>query len=127
MKAAAVGLVFVTLTFVSIATAAPKPKPWQWTPVKAATRLYAANPFEFLDVSQVGVEECKGRGRGVAGRYSAFRCQIEFGYTATVMIRVLPFGSGRLCVVATADGKAQPHTPGTQGIQVVPGRSCPLR
>jgi hypothetical protein len=94
-----------------------------------AKRLVAANPFVWGE-SYSKAATCVGRGHGMAGRFSAFRCNLEFGnvnttYQAPVRTRVLPFGSGKLCVVATPDGKAVPYTPGTGGITVAPGRAVP--
>lgn len=112
------------------AAAAVKPKPWQWTAAKMNTRLMAAAPFVWDEV-ELQTARCVGQGKAVARRYSRFRCAISFGsnniqpYGAQVLIRVLPVGSGKLCVVATPDGKAQPHIEGTNGIQVADGRACP--
>lgn len=117
------------LALASTAAAVAKPKPWMWTPARMQARLVAAQPFVF-DAARLLTAGCTGIGHPVKARYSRFRCQISFGdanssYAATVFTRVVPVGSGKLCVVATADGKAEPYTPGTAGLTVATGRVCP--
>ena len=126
-KLVTVGLVGVFLLALLVATAtAAVPKPWQWTPRKAGVRLLAANPFVFLD-SQLRSATCTGLGRSRAGRYSRFRCEIEWGpYGVLVLVRVLPIGSGRLCLptaVAQQSGE-RVALPG-RFPSVVPERACP--
>lgn len=111
----------LALVAVSVAGAAT-PKPWQWTPLKAQKRLVTAQPFVF-DTATLESATCVGRKPSVAGRFSKFRCTIAFGsYTAPVTIRILPVGSGKLCVVTAIDG----YTPGTLRVQVAPARRCPV-
>lgn len=123
-------LVALALAFAGTADAAVKPKPWMWAPTKMETRLVATQPFVWQEVKLLGAT-CVGRGKVVAGRYTSFRCTIRFGsgnivpYGATVFTRILPVGSGKLCVVATPAGKAVPHEAGTLGITVAEGRACP--
>lgn len=111
--------------------ALPKPKPWQWKPEKVVTRLTAASPIVGGDVgSDVLSARCTGQGRGVAGRFSRFTCQTQWGssngsYTSILTIRILPIGTGKLCVVTTPEGQAVPHTPGTGGTRIKPERACP--
>ena len=129
------------LAIVAAADAAvPKPKPWQWKPAKVTTRLMAATPIIGGEAgSEVLSAQCTGLGRGVAGRFSRFTCETRWGssrtaiYTSTLTIRILPLGSGKLCVVTTAGAPGTPplavpvvpYTPGTQGTRIYPERACP--
>jgi hypothetical protein len=112
-------------------TAATKPRLWQWTPTKVVTRLKAASPLAPADVgSDVLSASCRGLGKAVAGRFARFTCETRWGgqngsYASTLTIRILAIGSGRLCVVTTADGKSVPHIAGTQGTRIKPERACP--
>ena len=129
-KLVTVGLVSALLASIVVATttaALPKPKPWHWTPAKAAVRLTALNPFMFHDIKGVESSTCVGRGRGRAGRFSAFQCEITTSlYKAPVLIRVLPVGSGKLCVVSTPEGNAVlPGITTKAAIMVAAGRACP--
>ena len=60
----------------------------------------AAASFNFVD-SRLKGATCVGTGKARAGRYSSFTCQIEFAYTIPVVIRILPIGTGKLCVPTT--------------------------
>src|SRR5262245_26768470 len=95
---------------VGSASAAVKPKPWQWTPTKAAATLTAIGPTTF-DAGEIGNNVygavCPGLGRGVLttkGRvYSRFACTFRLGssngsYNWGVILRVLPVGTGKLCL-----------------------------
>ena len=130
-KLVTVGLISVLLASIVVASATaalPKPKPWHWTPAKASARLLAANPFIFSDTSLHGAT-CIGRGKARAGRYAQFQCEIEFAYRWPVLVRVLPIGSGKLCIPTTlnTDGElvTLPYKPGTAGVRVAPERACP--
>lgn len=111
--------------------ALPKPKPWQWKPAKVVARLTAASPIVGGDVgSDVVSARCTGQGRGVAGRFSRFTCDTRWGgsngsYTSILTIRILPIGTGKLCVVTRPEGKAVPHPAGRQGTNIKPDRACP--
>ena len=133
----AVALVaLVAILCAAAAAAAVKPKPWQWKPQKVVARLTAApSPIEGGDVgSKVMLADCTGRGRGVAGRFSRFTCDTRYGgwnglFGAILTIRILPIGTGKLCVVTTIGARgvpvAVPYTPGTEGTHIVPSRACP--
>lgn len=131
----AVALVALVAILCAAAAAAVKPKPWQWKPQKVVARLTAASPIEGGDVgSKVMLAVCTGRGRGVAGRFSRFTCDTRYGgwnglFGAILTIRILPIGTGKLCVVTTIGARgvpvAVPYTPGTEGTRIVPGRACP--
>jgi hypothetical protein len=107
------------------------PKPWLWTPEKVVARLTAASPIVGGDVgSEVLSARCTGQGPGVAGRFSDFTCDTRWGssngsYTSILTIRILPIGTGKLCVVTTPEGKAVPHPPGRQGTNIKPEWACP--
>ncbi len=107
----------------------PKPKPWQWPAAKMSTRLMAAAPFVW-DEAKLQKVACVGQGKQVASRYSSFRCRISFGsinatpYTADLVARVLPVGTGKLCVVQGADGMAVRPGGGSAGVRVADGRGC---
>lgn len=121
--------VLLSGSLVPLAEAAT-PKPWMWSPTRMNTRLAAASPFVW-DTFRVKTAACTGTSKAVSGRYTRFRCQMSYGdangtYAATVLTRVLAVGSGKLCVVANADGKALPHKEGTKGITVADGRACPM-
>lgn len=109
---------------------AAKPKPWQWTPQKAEKRLTASSPIVGGDVgSDVLAVSCFGKGRGVAGRFSRFICEMRWGssngsYTSSLTIRILARGTGKLCVVTTAEGRAVPYE-GAAGPMIVTARACP--
>jgi hypothetical protein len=64
-----------------------------------------------------------------AGRYSSFTCQVAFAYSIPVLVRVLPVGSGKLCIPTTVNPSGElvtlPYKPGTGGLRVVPERACP--
>jgi len=126
-----VSLAILSVAFDFTAAAVTKPKPWQWTPTKVVTRLKAASPIPPNDTgSAILTASCRGTGKGVAGRYSRFTCRARWGssngsYESVLNLRVLPIGSGKLCVVTTPEGKAVPWTPGTQGLNILPSRACP--
>lgn len=109
------------------ATAATKPKPWQWTPQKVEKRLAASSPIVGGDISGDILEaHCVGKGRGVAGRFSRFVCTTRWGntngsYRSTLTVRILPRGTGKLCIVTAADGRALP----APGPAIKPERACP--
>ncbi len=129
MPRATVALVLAALVAVIVATSAlavVKPKPWQWKPEKASARLLAANPFVFLD-SRLRSATCTGVGRSRAGRYSQFQCEIEWGpYSVLVLVRVLPIGSGRLCLpTAVAEQSGERLALPGRFPRVVPERACP--
>ena len=69
-------------------------------------------------------------GRSRAGRYSAFDCKItNRSFWTTVLVRVLPVGSGKLCLpsVVNPSGEtvALPYKPNTAGMRIPPERACP--
>ena len=126
---------------VASATAAlPKPKPWQWTSQKLVLRLTAVKPIMGGEIgSEILSAQCTGRGRGVAGRFSRFTCQTRWGSlrteinASTLTIRILPVGTGKLCVVTTSGAQdvpvgvpvAVPYTPGARWTPVRPEWACP--
>ena len=134
-------LTLAALAIVATADAAvPTPKPWQWKPAKVTTRLMAATPIIGGEAgSDVLSAQCTGLGRGIAGRFSRFICETRWGssrtaiYTSTLTIRILPIGTGRLCIVTTTGAPgtppvavpAVPYTPGTEGTPINPERACP--
>jgi hypothetical protein len=132
---ASAGVALVLAAFALIAgttdAALPKPKPWQWKPAKVVVRLTAARPIIGSEIGEdILSARCTGQGRGVAGRYTRFTCETRWGssngsYTSTLTIRILPIGTGKLCVVTTPEGKAVPHPLGKQGTNIKPERACP--
>ena len=99
-------LAILALALGSAAAASIKPKPWQWTTTKMNTRLIAAAPFVWSEV-KLETASCAGQGKPVAGRFSRFQCKITFGdvnmsspYRAELLAKVLPVGTGKLCIVA---------------------------
>lgn len=91
----------------------------------------AAAPFVWSEV-RLQTATCAGQGKSVAGRFSRFQCTITFGdvnmsspYGAELLVRVLPVGTGKLCVVAGPDGKAVKPTGGTAGVDIAVGRARP--
>jgi hypothetical protein len=132
------GLLSALIASILVASAAgalPKPKPWQWKPAKVVTKLIAAQPI--YSASEVLSASCTPQGRGVAGRFSRFTCDTrwrgEGTYTSVLTIRVLPIGTGKLCVVTTAVTsevlpdipRAVPYNAGTLGTLIKPERACP--
>ncbi len=123
----------VALVAVSAASSATKPKPWQWPPTKVAAKLEASSPIVGGDSSSAIIDAtCLGTGKSVAGRYSQFRCSALWAngnYTATLTLRVLPRGTGKLCVVTVVgpggDPLAVPYKAGTPGTKIAPERACP--
>ncbi len=114
-----------SMVVASAAAALPKPKPWQWTPQKASIRLTAADPFVFSDI-RLESSECTGTGKAVAGRYSRFQCKITTSaFWTLVLIKVLPVGSGKLCVMTYPDGRTIHPLTTKGGMPVVPERACP--
>jgi hypothetical protein len=122
--------------FVASASAVlPKPKSWQWKPAKVVLRLTAAKPIIGGEVgSDILAAQCTPMGKGVAGRFSRFTCVTKWGgsngnYTSTLTLRVLPLGSGKLCVVTTLNNSGEavavPHKPNTQGTRIEPQLACP--
>lgn len=127
MKRYALCLVLAfSITAAGTAIAATQPKPWQWKPPKAATKLVAAQPIAF-DSYRLSSATCVGKSKGIAGRYSRFLCQVSYStFTSPLLIRVLPVGTGKLCVVTAADGRSLPRDAKTPvGLLVVPARVCP--
>ena len=106
-KLVIVGVLSVLLasSVLASASAAVKPKPWQWAPQKVVLRLTAVKPIVGGEIgSNILSARCTPQGRGVAGRYSRFVCDTRYGgsngsYTQPLSVRVLPVGSGKLCVV----------------------------
>jgi hypothetical protein len=49
--------------------------------------------------------------------------------TSILTIRILPVGSGKLCVVTTTNNSGEvvavPHKPNTQGTRIKPELACP--
>lgn len=148
-KLATVALLSVLLASVVVASAsaAVKPKPWQWTPQNVVLRLTAAKP---INGGEIGSSErvdrlargpilsarCTPKGRGVAGRYSRFICDTRYGssngnYTTLLSIRVLPVGTGKVCIVtvtfANRPGEffALDASSGKPGPRVKPEFACP--
>ena len=144
---AALGIVaLLALALASVTWAAkPQPKPWQWTPEKVAKRLVAASTcdnivkdgiysycgvFLAFEDGHVDGASCVGTSRAVAGRYSAFRCDVRTGGPNSTgkmfpaLVRVKPIGSGLLCIPTTPEGRALPFTAGTFGVLVRPERRC---
>ena len=131
-----VSALLASIVVASASSALPKPKPWQWTPQKVALRLKAVKPINGGDVgSNILSASCTPTGRGVAGRYSRFTCTGGYGgsngsYGMTLTIRVLPIGTGKLCVVGVTTSRypgavfAQ-HPTGKLGPPVNPGFACP--
>src|SRR5690349_17372703 len=68
----ALSMLCLGLVLVSVASAAT-PKGWQWTPAQAAQVIVAKN-LTFTKKRGTVAAKCVGRGTGVAGRFSAFRC-----------------------------------------------------
>lgn len=75
---------------------------------------------------------CVGQGRGVARRFSAFKCTVlvdsSQGEPISILMRVLPVGSGKLCVVSTTVNgvvMATPEPGGKPRLIVAAGRECP--
>jgi hypothetical protein len=130
--------VLIGLVATTSASAATRPKPWQWTTGKAATRLAAADPFN-APADELGDDvlsaRCVGKGRSVSARFSAFLCEARIGGSNgaliwPVLIRVLPVGSGKICVVTGPDGLSLPREPVRPGgipggYPVATGRACP--
>ena len=108
-KLVTVGVLSALLASVVVASAAAvvkKPKPWQWTPQKVVLKLTALKPISAGGLgSNILSARCTPKGRGVAGRYSRFTCDTRYGgstgsNTTVLSIRVLPVGTGKLCIVA---------------------------
>ena len=134
-----VGLVSAFLSALLVASAAaavaPKPKPWQWKPEKVVLRLTAAKPIVGGEVgSDILAAQCTPVGKGVARRLSRFTCVTKWGgsngnYTSTLTLRILPLGSGKLCVVTTTNNSGEivavPHPAGRAGTRIQPQWACP--
>ena len=124
-------VVLVFVLIVPTAIGAVKPKPYQWTPAKAGTRLLASAPFVWSEDVHLMTSTCLGTGKAAAGRYSRFACRISFGgtnvvpYKATVVAKVLPVGTGKLCIPVGSDGMAVTSTGSSAGVRVATGKSCP--
>lgn len=114
------------LSITGTAVAGTTPRPWQWKPAKAATKVVAAQPIAF-DSYRLSSATCVGKGKGIAGRYSRFLCQVSYStFTSPLLVRVLAIGTGKLCVVTAADGRSLPRDAKTPvGLLVVPARVCP--
>jgi hypothetical protein len=103
--------------------AAGLPKPWQWKPARAEARLIAVDPIVARNVpSRLLWASCKGQGRGIAGsvsvRFSRFTCRVGYGRpeapsSITLTVRVVPVGTGKICVV-----------PGSEPVSIKPERAC---
>jgi hypothetical protein len=130
----------VALMVANSALTIVKPKPWQWRPEKVVARLSAATPIMGGEIgSEILSARCMGQGRGVAGRFSRFTCETRWGSlrtqinASTLTIRILPVGSGKLCVVTTTGTQgvpvgvpvAVPYTPGASWTPIRPERACP--
>ena len=90
----------------------------------------AAAPFVWSAV-KLETAACAGQGKPVAGRFSRFQCKITFGdvnmsspYRAELLAKVLPVGSGKLCIVAGPDGKAVKPTGDSAGVDIAAARAC---
>ena len=139
-KLVIVGLLSVLLASIVIASTSaavkPKRKPWQWTPQKVVLRLIAAKPIVGGEIgSDILSARCTPQGRGVARRYSRFICDTRHGssngdYTLPLSIRVLPVGTGKLCMVTvtvpTRPGEFYAWQPsGRPGARSKPEFACP--
>ena len=108
-KLVTVGLLSALLASVVVASASAavkKPKPWQWTPQKVVLKLTASKPISAAGLGRTscrlaarprgGVSRAGTRGsratRGMAGRTGS--------ETTVLSVRVLPVGTGKLCIVA---------------------------
>jgi hypothetical protein len=130
----ALALVVFAVIAATSSAALPKPKPWQWKPEKVITRLTALRPINHgsLGAEMLAVR-CTGQGRGVAGRFSRFTCETQWRsegtYTSTLTVRILPVGTGKLCVVTTTNASGElvavPFKPGTAGLPIKPALACP--
>jgi hypothetical protein len=139
-KLVTVGLVSALLASIVVASASaalpkPKSKPWQWKPAKVVLRLTAGQPIIGGEVgSNILAAQCTPQGKGVAGRFSRFTCVTKWGgsngnYTSTLTLRVLPLGSGKLCVVTTTNHSGEivavPYKLHMQGTKIKPELACP--
>jgi hypothetical protein len=139
-KVITVGLLVALLASIVVASASPavkKPTPWQWTPQKVVLRLTAAKPIDGGEIGgNILSARCTPKGRGVAGRYSRFTCDTRYGgsngsYTTMLSVRVLPVGSGKLCIVTVTFSNlpgeffALDASSGKPGPRIKPEFACP--
>jgi hypothetical protein len=138
-KIVIVGLLSALLASIVVASAtAAKPKPWQWKPEKVVTKLTAVSPINGGETGGAIISaRCVGQGRGVLGRYSRFKCTVNYGgpdagYAVGMLtIRSLPVGSGKLCVITVPSHHPgeflawQPSWSKQPGPRIKPEFSCP--
>lgn len=115
------------------AATAPKPKPWQWTTAQAQAKIDAAIPPSLYgDFNRYSKSTCRGLGKQVARRYTAFACSFTTqarpavggnparpAETKTAWLKVRPEGKGGACISVVALARINPACLSAKGLVAI--------